>query len=192
MKFISISTSTSLCSVSLYKEGKFTTIEKENVKDHTQYLANFTNEILSGKYDDLEFVAVSIGPGSYAGLRTGVSFCKGLCMALNIPIVPVDNFLCMREKIDDNDKYYIGIYSHRDYIYAQLFDDNKKVSKPECIKFNKLKDYLVYGYGLEILLDKNCNHIKLDSKLVGEYALKNYDKLIENDLNKINPIYLEM
>ena len=192
MKFLSINTSTSLCSVSLYNSGKFITLEKENTKDHTIYLASYTKELLDNKYDDLNFIAVSIGPGSYAGLRTGLAFSKGLSLSINKPLVPINNFSCMNSKVKSNNKYYICIYSHRDFIYAQLFDKNKKVSKSECIKFNKLKEYELYGYGLENILNSNFNEIILNSEIVGEYALKKHQDLIEQDLNKINPIYLEV
>jgi len=192
MKVLSINTSTSLCSVSLFNNGSYDTLSKIDVKDHTKYLSTFTREILNDKYDTLDFIAVSIGPGSYAGLRTSISFCKGLSMATNKPIVPVNNFLCMNRKISNNNRYYICIYSHRDFVYSQLFDKNKKVSKPECIKIDKLKEYEIYGCGLETILNDKFNKIKLDSKIVGEFAIDNYKLFVEKDLNKIEPIYLEI
>ena len=162
------------------------------MKDHSKYLASFTCEILNDNYTDLEFIAVSIGPGSYAGLRSSISFCKGLSTAIDRPIVPVNNFSCMNSKISNNNKYYICVHSHRDYVYSQLFDNNEKVSKPECIKINKLKHHEIYGYGLETLLNNKFNKIVLNSELVGEYAIKNYKSIIEPDLNKVSPIYLEV
>ena len=192
MRILSINTSTNLCSVSIFENGSFNTLSKIDVKDHTKYLSNFTREALNDDYDNLDFIAVSVGPGSYAGLRTSISFCKGLSMAIKKPIVPVNNFLCMNSKISNNNRYYICIYSHRDFVYSQLFDENKKVSKPECIKINKLKDYKIYGCGLETLLNDRFNKIKLDSEIVGEFAIDNYKSFIEKDLNKIVPIYLEI
>ena len=141
---------------------------------------------------NLDFIAVSIGPGSYAGLRSSISFCKGVSIAINSPIVPVDNFICMNNQISEKNKYYICIYSHKDFVYAQLFDNNDKVSKPECIKINKLKQYEIYGYGLETLLNDKFNKIVLNSKIIGQYAIENYKTIIESDLNKISPIYLEI
>jgi len=192
MRVLSINTSTSLCSVSLFNNGFCDTLSKIDVKDHTKYLSNFTSKILNDKYDNLDFIAVSVGPGSYAGLRTSISFCKGLSMAINKPIVPVNNFLCMNSKISNDNKYYICIYSHRDFVYSQLFDKNKKVSKPECIKIDKLKGHEIYGCGLEKILNDKFNKVNLDSKIVGEFAIENYKSFIEKDVNKIEPIYLEI
>ena len=99
MKFLSINTTTSLCSVSFFDNKKFKTLEKKDVKDHSKYLAIYTKELLKNNRNNIDFVAVSVGPGSYAGIRSSLSFVKGLCLAINKPIVPVENFDCMNEKI---------------------------------------------------------------------------------------------
>lgn len=192
MKFISINTSTNLCSVSLYNNNKVKTMEKENVKDHTLYLAQYTREITNGSLNDLDFIVVSVGPGSFAGIRTGLSFAKGLSLAINKPIVPIDNFECINFMVNRKDKYYIAIYSHRDFVYSQLYNNNSKVSKGECTRYNELKDYDIYGNGLESILDGDYNKIVLNSRSIGDYALKHYEQLIEEKVDKIIPIYLEM
>ena len=191
MKFLSINTSTDLCSVSLYEKEKFTTLEKKDVKDHSRFLAVYTNKLLKNNPEKIDFVAVSIGPGSYAGIRVGLSFAKGLSMAINKPIVPVDNFEFMNEKITYDKKYYICIYSHKDYVYSQLFQKNKKVSDPVCVKFNKLEDLRVYGYGIESICSK-YNEMIPSAESLGNYAKNNYHKLIVKDYNKVSPIYLEI
>tara|TARA_Y100001960_G_scaffold305353_1_gene359408 strand:- start:66 stop:641 length:576 start_codon:yes stop_codon:yes gene_type:complete len=191
MKFLSINTSTSLCSVSIYENNKFKTLEKKDVRDHSKYLAVYSKELLKNNHNEIDFIAVSVGPGSYAGIRASLSFVKGLCMAMNKPIVPVENFESMNEKIRCNDSYYLCIYSHKDYVYSQLFKDNKKVSDSVCVKFNKLEQLRIYGYGLDSL-SSNYKEIIPNSVLTGLYAKNNYKKLIENDFNKISPIYLEI
>ena len=189
MRFLSINTSTNLCSISLFEKDNFKTLEKKNVTDHSKYLAVYTKELLNNN-NNIDFVAVSIGPGSYAGIRACLSFVKGLCLAIKKPIVPVDNFECMNEKIID-DRYYLCIYSHRDYVYSQLFEKNKKVSDSICLKFNKLEHLRIYGYGIESICSDYTEVIP-NAEIVGAYAKDNYQKLIEHDLNKISPIYLEI
>jgi len=191
MRFLSISTSTSLCSVSLFENEKFITLEKKEVTDHSKYLAQYTKNLLKNNQNNIDFVAVSVGPGSYAGIRASLSFTKGLCMAINKPIVPVENFDCMNKKIINDERYYLCIYSHKDYVYSQLFENNKKVSDSICVKFNKLEHLRIYGYGLESICP-DYNEIIPDAETVGIYAKDNYQKLVKNDLNEVFPIYLEI
>ena len=191
MRFLSINTSTSLCSVSLFEKEKFKTLEKKSVTDHSKYLAVYTKELLKNNHNKIDFIAVSVGPGSYAGIRSSLSFVKGLCMAMNKPIVPVENFECMKKKIKYDKKFYLCIYSHKDYVYSQLFKNNKKVSHSICVKFNKLEPLRIYGYGLDSICP-NYNEIIPDAETVGIFVKKNYQKLIVNDLNKVFPIYLEI
>ena len=191
MRFLSINTTTSLCSVSLYEKEKFRTLEKKGVTDHSKYLAVYTKELLKNNQNEIDFIAVSIGPGSYAGIRASLSFSKGLCMAINKPIIPVENFDIMNEKIKYDKEYYICIYSHNDNVYSQLFKNNKKVSDSICVKFNKLEQFRIYGYGLDNICP-DYNEIIPDAEKVGIFAEKNYRKLIENDLNNVFPIYLEI
>ena len=78
-----------------------------DVKDHSKYIAINTKKLIKNNSQLIDFIAVSIGPGSYAGLKVGLSFAKGLSLALNKPIVPIDNFTCMNMNIKD--KFIIGI-----------------------------------------------------------------------------------
>ena len=193
MKFLSINTSTSLCSVSLFENNNFETLEKNNVKDHTVYLGDYTQKLLNGNIKDLDFFVVSVGPGSYAGIRTGVSFCKGLSLAVNKPIIPVNNFDCMQDSLNILNKYYLAIHSHKDFVYSQMYESGKKISDSRCIKIENLKDYPLYGYNLEVILNnKDFTKIDLTSKVIGEFAIKNYKQLLEKDINRVNPIYIEM
>ena len=193
MKFLAINTSTSLCSVSLYENSNFETLEEKNAKDHTVFLGEYTHDLLKGKPESIDFLAVSVGPGSYAGIRTGVSFCKGLSLALEKPIIPVNNFDCMQDLLNITGKYYLTIYSHKNFVYKQFYKGNEKISSAKCIEVNQLNDYPIYGCNLEHILDeKDFHQIELSSQQIGKYALKYYDKLIEKDINRVKPIYIEM
>lgn len=86
-----LESSTSTLSVALYREGKITAArEKAATRDHAALLLTFVDEVIreSGlRPAGLDAVAVSKGPGSYTGLRIGVSSAKGLCYALNKPSI---------------------------------------------------------------------------------------------------------
>lgn len=92
-RIILIETSTSLCSAALAEDGR---IISERVSDepraHASKTAPFVSEMLSEKglkVSDCDAVAVSKGPGSYTGLRVGVSTAKGLCFGAGIPMISV-------------------------------------------------------------------------------------------------------
>ncbi|MBE0661760.1 MAG: tRNA (adenosine(37)-N6)-threonylcarbamoyltransferase complex dimerization subunit type 1 TsaB [Bacteroidales bacterium] len=94
-----IETATTACSVALIKNGALIEIRHSDKKNaHSTILNILINELLafSGfQFSDLNAVAVSKGPGSYTGLRIGVSTAKGLCYALDIPVIAPDTLLCM-------------------------------------------------------------------------------------------------
>ena len=101
-----IETGTDTCSVGLAKNGELVALrESAEERDHARRVAVYTNEILEGhEIDpaDLDAVAVSKGPGSYTGLRIGVSFAKGLCYGLGIPLIGVGSLdsLCEAARED--------------------------------------------------------------------------------------------
>jgi tRNA threonylcarbamoyladenosine biosynthesis protein TsaB len=92
MSFIlNIDTAVDIASVCLAEDGEaLQLVTNENQKDHAAWLHSAIEKILDGlKMKDIRAVAVSIGPGSYTGLRVGLSTAKGLCYALNIPLITV-------------------------------------------------------------------------------------------------------
>ena len=96
---ICLETSTSMCSVALCDNaGVIALRESDKDKSHASALTVYIDELLkeSGlKAKDLEAVAVSKGPGSFTGLRIGVSVAKGIAYAASIPIIGVDTTLSM-------------------------------------------------------------------------------------------------
>ena len=109
---ICLETSTSLCSVALCdKDGVVAVRESDESKSHASLLSVFINELLSGaglKASELEAVAVSKGPGSYTGLRIGVSTAKGICYAASIPLIGIETTLSMFHGITDTIKSRYG------------------------------------------------------------------------------------
>jgi len=92
---LNIETSTEVCSVSLAKNGNLLfKKESEDGMNHSRMLTVFIEEIFAENniiINQLEAVAVSKGPGSYTGLRIGVSVAKGLCYGLNIPLISINS-----------------------------------------------------------------------------------------------------
>ena len=88
-----IETGTDICSVGIAKDGELLSLrESDEGRDHARKVGVFVDELLRETGivpDDLDAVAVGKGPGSYTGLRIGVSFAKGLCYGLQKPLVAV-------------------------------------------------------------------------------------------------------
>ncbi|HTD97694.1 MAG TPA: tRNA (adenosine(37)-N6)-threonylcarbamoyltransferase complex dimerization subunit type 1 TsaB [Mucilaginibacter sp.] len=98
---LQIETATTVCSVALAEDGialAYKEIEQRNA--HAEAITLFIDEVLkiAGKnYHDLDAVAVSCGPGSYTGLRIGVSVAKGLCFALDKPLIAIETLEAMTD-----------------------------------------------------------------------------------------------
>jgi tRNA threonylcarbamoyladenosine biosynthesis protein TsaB len=99
MIILQIETATTACSVALAKDGEvlaFRQIDQRNI--HAEVITLFVEELITGaglSYDDIDAIAVSSGPGSYTGLRIGVSTAKGLCFALDKPLIAIETLESM-------------------------------------------------------------------------------------------------
>lgn len=95
MLILACDTSNSTCSAGLYEDGRELMFELNNSgRTHSETFMPIVDKIVkeSGKtYKDIDAVAVTAGPGSFTGIRIGLSAVKGLCLALNIPCIPVSS-----------------------------------------------------------------------------------------------------
>ena len=108
MTILCIETSTSCCSAAICKDG-VAIVSKENLAgaNHASELPVFIEELLSQARENawtIDAVALSEGPGSYTGLRIGASTAKGICYALQIPLLPIDTLqlLCVGVEANAN------------------------------------------------------------------------------------------
>ena len=141
MYILNIETATKNCSVALAKNGE-TIICKEISElgySHAEKLHVFIEEICkesSIQLKDLHAIAVSKGPGSYTGLRIGVSAAKGLCFALDIPLISVDTLAVLASQAQliakENDLIIPMIDARRMEVYSAVF--NNKLEKTREIE----------------------------------------------------------
>jgi len=132
-----LETSTDVCSVALYAAGRLLdSREVHEPQAHAEKLAVFMEEVLrqSGiAADQLSAVAVSEGPGSYTGLRIGVSTAKGLAYALSIPMIAVGTLELMASAVRGGDWLCPMIDARRMEVYCALFDEGgNMVAKPHA------------------------------------------------------------
>lgn len=136
MPFIlNIETATKNCSVSIAENGK-TIVCKEIAEEgysHAEKLHVFIEEVIAAAgitVQDLVAIAVSQGPGSYTGLRIGVSAAKGLCFALNIPLIAVDTLQTLASQANvSNGKIIPMIDARRMEVYSEVFNANLEVER---------------------------------------------------------------
>ncbi len=125
---LNIETATKNCSVSIAKEGEtlFCKEIAEQGYSHAEKLHLFIEEALKDlnlNFSNLDAIAVSQGPGSYTGLRIGVSAAKGLCYALDIPLIAVDTLEVLASKLSISEGIAIPmIDARRMEVYSAIFD----------------------------------------------------------------------
>ena len=128
-----IETSTNVCSVAVSEDGKVIFDKADRTgNNHAEALGSFVDEAMSfadSHAIPLDAVAVSSGPGSYTGLRIGVSMAKGVCYALDLPLlsVPTHELMCVpillrNEEIEDDALLCPMIDARRMEVYAALYD----------------------------------------------------------------------
>ena len=127
---LNIETATKNCSVALAKEGKtiaWKEIAEQNFS-HAEKLHVFIEELLAEnnlQFSDLNAIAVSQGPGSYTGLRIGVSSAKGFCYALNIPMIAIDTLQLLAKQIQIEEGIIIPmIDARRLEVFSAFYDKN--------------------------------------------------------------------
>lgn len=181
---LSIETSTDVCSVAVSQDGTCI-FEKEDSSgpNHAVKLGVFVDEALSfidSHLIPLDAVAVSCGPGSYTGLRIGVSMAKGICYGRSVKLlsVPTLHLLCvpvlLREQIQEENALLCPMLdARRMEVYAQLFDRALNEVRPiqaDVVDADTYKSYLderpVYFFGngaekcIEVINHPNAHLIK--------------------------------
>ena len=162
---LNIETSTDVCSVAVSQEG--TCIFKEEDRtghNHAEKLGTFVDQALSfidNHAIPLDAVAVSCGPGSYTGLRIGVSMAKGICYGRGVKLlaIPTLELLCtpvlLQERIKEENALLCPMLdARRMEVYAQIFDRSLKEIRPihaDVVDADTYKEYLdkqpVYFFG---------------------------------------------
>ncbi|MGN8069028.1 tRNA (adenosine(37)-N6)-threonylcarbamoyltransferase complex dimerization subunit type 1 TsaB [Mucilaginibacter sp. 22184] len=131
---LQIETATTSCSVALAVDGKVVAFKQINERNiHAEVITLFIDELVTSAnltYAELDAIAVSSGPGSYTGLRIGVSTAKGLCFALDKPLIAIETLEAMAYGIIHKDDFIVDqnallcpmIDARRMEVYCALFD----------------------------------------------------------------------
>ena len=213
MSFIlNIETATKNCSVSIAKDGQ--TIVCNELADegysHAEKLHVFIEEVIAKagiSAQDLNAVAVSQGPGSYTGLRIGVSAAKGLCYALNIPLIAVDTLQALASQAGVADGKIIPMLdARRMEVYSAIFNSDLTVERAiqaEIIDENSFQEYTEKVYFVGDCADKCKSVLTKDNfvfledikypsaKAMSKISFDKYQKSDTVDVAYFEPYYLK-
>jgi len=212
---LNIESSSTNCSVSLAHNGMVISLKEKNDEkySHSTKLHAFIQEVLKDSnvsINELSAISVSKGPGSYTGLRIGVSAAKGLCFALDIPLISLSTLLILSKQIKIEKGLIVPVLdARRDEVYSAVYDSKYNLiqeEKPEIINKDSFKQLLkddklhLIGSGQEkckYLLLKNSNLIFLNNNSYPsskEMAILSYKKFTNSDFEDLayfEPAYLK-
>lgn len=219
-----IETGTDICSVGIAKDGELISLrESDRGRDHAGKLGVFADELLREtgiSPEDLDAVAVGKGPGSYTGLRIGVSFAKGLCYGLQIPLLAVGSLDALAEvaredyeagilDIDEQDwaaaRLCPMVDARRMEVYARIFDsEGKPLSdvSAEIIDEDSFSQWrepgrklVIFGNGASKCTDMLPDALLIDvapsARGLTSLAQQAFDKCEGVDLAYFEPFYLK-
>jgi tRNA threonylcarbamoyladenosine biosynthesis protein TsaB len=210
---LNIETATTNCSVSLSKDGKTIALKEDNDKNysHAERLHIYIDEVLNEagiSSKELDAISVSKGPGSYTGLRIGVSAAKGLCFGLNKPLISVSTLEALTHQVTCDDGVIVAMLDARRLeVYSAIFNANYKQireTQAQILDSNAFAEYLhqvkVYfiGNGVEKTktLINHPNAIFIENKLPSsnEMSALAYHKYKISDFEDVayfEPYYLK-
>lgn len=212
---LNIETSTTVCSVAIAKDGELIALKEiNNGFTHAENLHVFILEVLTEVNltpQQLTAVAVSKGPGSYTGLRIGVSAAKGLCFALQIPLISINTLQLLTANITDrksNAVYCPMLDARRMEVYTSVYDEHLNeliptealiVNDESIVKYNTFPIIYFFGDGMskcKSLLEKNSNAKFIDdivpsAKAMCSLSFIKFKKQHFEDVAYFEPFYLK-
>jgi tRNA threonylcarbamoyladenosine biosynthesis protein TsaB len=209
---LNIETATKNCSVSIAHNGETVSLKEINNGgySHAEKLHEFIKDVIKEakiKITDIDAIAVSKGPGSYTGLRIGVSAAKGLCFALNIPLISVSTLKSLAHSVSISNGIIIPLLdARRMEVYSEVFKNKNSIRNvlAEIIDETSFSKYLneseVYFLGdgaekcKELITHKNANFIDNKFPSAKEMSLLSFEKYKKNDIEDVayfEPFYLK-
>ncbi len=216
---LQIETATNSCSVALAKNGQLAGKKEANERNlHASWLTMFIQDVLNEtgySFKDLNAIAISEGPGSYTGLRIGVSTAKGLCFALDIPLIAVDTLQAMANgfisrcfSVNQQTLFCPMIDARRMEVYASMYDHEMQIVQnttaviiDENTFIDKLNKNIVYFFGdgagkCEEIIGTHPNARVFDDFInsaadLSKIAYEKYQKKVFEDTAYFEPVYLK-
>ena len=212
MRILHLETSTKACSVALSENGQLIALKESLTDDfsHSENLTNYIQEVLEGQQlstKDLSAISVASGPGSYTGLRIGVSTAKGLCYAVGIPLISVDSLLSLSTLASTKHQgvnLCMAIDARRMEIFSGIYSSDTTLLKPISAdivdehSYSEYEPFLVAGDSNEKLKQLWANrNITFDDEIhcsaAGQIneAMRKFQAGEVEDVAYFEPFYLK-
>ncbi len=194
---LAIETATEICSAALVQSGKIISHRSINEKNiHSEQLMVLIDKMVHESNiskNAIRAVAVSIGPGSFTGLRIGLSSAKGFALALNIPLIPVPTLDGLAEEYREN--HFTG----KEAIFCSLIDAKRneafycfyKIFREDVVRLteyaikNKEEIFSDAENRQAIIEQPRCN-----AAAIGIFAERKQKELSVTDFSFLEPLYL--
>lgn len=207
-----LETATKACSVAISVDGKLLALKEDLTADysHSENLTLFVQNVLDQtniSLKDLHAISVASGPGSYTGLRIGVSTAKGFCYALGIPLISVDalvSLATLAAQKHANTNLCALIDARRMEEFSAIYDAELNIIKPISAdiidenSYSNFEPFVYFGDGAEKLQevwkDRNCTiDASIHSSASGQIQVA-YDKFKKGQFENVayfEPFYLK-
>ena len=211
---LNIETSSTNCSVALSKNGELIDfIEKDSPNfSHSEKLHQFIKDLIERNYtsiDNLDAIAVGIGPGSYTGLRIGLSTAKGFCYGSDLPLIAISSLLNLAHNIEFDGLIIPTIDARRNEVYSVVINSKYKILKEESpqiineesfLEFTKDYNILIIGNGqfkCKEIIDINSKFswnekiLKPSAKNMVKFSYEKFQDKDFEDIAYVEPKYLK-
>lgn len=184
LAFDTVSTS---FSIAIQKEnGSIIEYNKENVKNHNEELLPVLHNFLKDNgltLDNISYIALGIGPGSFTALRIAFATIKTICYAKNIPIVGISSLETLYENISEREGIKAAmIDARKGSVYANIYNNNEKITENADLTYQQF-----------IAIINSINTSNKNITLCGDGFSKNFDFFTENlknyNINKLDNSY---
>lgn len=198
MKILSVDTSSKICNINLYQDGK-NIMYKEIKEDitHAKKLMTGIEEVLkttNTKLEDITYFGSIVGPGSFTGIRIGVSTIKAFALALNIDIIPGTSLELLEENAYEEQEVNKGDYilSIIDARNKEVYGSVAKINKEYTERLNfagNINDFIEFAKNI---IEKESKEQKEKTKiLVVGNGKKLFEEELKDRLNNFGIIYIK-
>ncbi|HNX15314.1 MAG TPA: tRNA (adenosine(37)-N6)-threonylcarbamoyltransferase complex dimerization subunit type 1 TsaB [Oscillospiraceae bacterium] len=206
MKILAIDSSTSTAAVGIGDNGKILVSRfTNNGLTHSQTLMPMVAECLEQcglTMKQIDAVAVTVGPGSFTGVRIGISTAKGLAMGADIGVIPVSSLAALAENGAGEKTLLCPAFDARcGQVYNALFDDLKRLTPDRALTIVQLRDELagkpvaLSGDGAKLCFEQIPNAVLAPEEkrfIIADGILAAAQKETPIDFGNINPVYLRL
>ncbi len=151
MRILALDTCLAACSVAIWHDGRIVAHEWQPMqRGHAEALLPMLERVRARaglEYAAFDRLAVSIGPGSFAGVRTGLAAARGVCAARSLPLTGVNTLELLAAAIWEADRLAIAIDARNDQVYFQAFDGRSAICPAALLTLAQAADFIRQSEG---------------------------------------------